>query len=263
MAGSAIAAVVGGMASSAAGAAVVGTSLAAYGGVIAAGAGLAAGALTSKALGGSYAKGAAAGLGGYGIQSGYLDPLIGQLPAGVRGSVTGAFSSAGGGLQAAGQLYGLYQSQQSRKIAEQAQQQANPFGAYREGYAQQLQGLAANPASVTSLPGYQFGMDAGSQAIARRMAASGYAGSGNEAIALQRYGSQYAGQYLSAEQARLAQLAGANIAPNPYPGAAGQTSAMGDSQYFIERLLKTLGGSGAASSGAPAPAPASPATGGP
>lgn len=110
-------------------------------------------------------------------------------------------------------LYGLYSAEEQRRLARQASRMQDPFASQRAQYQKQLADLSANPNSVTNLPGYKFGMDQGTQAILRNQASTGYTGSGNEAIALQKYGQGYAGQYLQAEQARLAGLAGGNIQP--------------------------------------------------
>jgi len=100
--------------------------------------------------------------------------------------------------------YGLYNANQIRQQA----QGLDAMAPYRAGYAAQLAALQANPGSVTSLPGYQFGMDQGSQALQRAAAAQGYTGSGNAQIALQQYGQNYANQYLQQQQQYLAGLAG-------------------------------------------------------
>ena len=100
--------------------------------------------------------------------------------------------------------YGLYNANQIRQQA----QRLDAMAPYRAGYAAQLAQLNANPGSVTSLPGYQFGMDQGSQALQRAAAAQGYTGSGNAQIALQQYGQNYANQYLQQQQQYLAALAG-------------------------------------------------------
>lgn len=171
-----------------------------------------------------------------GVQPGQPDPGTGSTfgqgggaPPANPGwlSQVGSFLNSPGaktlstGLNIGSGLYGLYQSKQMQDMARSAFTQSNPFGPYRQQYAEQLARLGANPSSITGYPGYQFGFDQGSQAVQRAMAAQGYLGSGNEAIALQRYGEEYAGQFLSAEEARLANLAGASIGPNYGPALQG------------------------------------------
>lgn len=115
-------------------------------------------------------------------------------------------------------LYGLYESGQQRNLAKDAIKASDPFGPYRQQYAQQLMALMADPSTITKDPGYQFQLDQGSQAVERFMASKGFLGSGNEGIALQQYGQDYASKYLNEKVNQLAGLAGANITPNPAPG---------------------------------------------
>lgn len=105
-------------------------------------------------------------------------------------------------------IYGLDQASKIRKQSNAIGNKPDPLDAWRQQYAQQLAALQANPGSVTNMPGYQFGMDQGSQALQRQMAQGGYTQSGNEKIALQNYGQKYSSDFLNNEMARLAQLSG-------------------------------------------------------
>lgn len=96
-----------------------------------------------------------------------------------KGAATGLNLAAGG--------YGLWNAAQMRKMAQQAQ---DPH--LRE-YQDRLNALTKDPSSVTSMPGYQFGLDEGRRAIQRSGAATG--SGGNEAIALARYTPAYAQQF--------------------------------------------------------------------
>ncbi len=132
----------------------------------------------------------------------------------LYGGGGGAASSGGGATnwmnniksatQLAGSAYGLYDSYQQRQKEKAAQAQ-------KQQYIDQMNRLSADPSAVTKLPGYQFGMDQGSQALNRQLAAQGLTGSGAQMQELQQFGQQYAGQYLSQEQQRLAGLAGMNF----------------------------------------------------
>lgn len=102
-------------------------------------------------------------------------------------------------------IYGLHQSRDMQKLAEQAMKTENPFGPYRDEYAQKLRGLYADPSSITKMPGYEAGI----QAVNRGLAKSGYLGSGNQMTALQKFG----GDFFNAEAERLAMLAGAKFPP--------------------------------------------------
>lgn len=115
--------------------------------------------------------------------------------------------STGVGLFQSGQgLYGLYAAQQQSKLAARAAASQDPFGPQRAQYQQQLAQLMSNPSGITSMPGYEAGM----QAVTRKMAAQGYLGSGNMMASLQQYG----GQFYNDAVARLTALSGANIGPS-------------------------------------------------
>jgi len=109
-------------------------------------------------------------------------------------------------------IYGMSQANRT----ERASRDADPMSGYRSQYAQQLSHLAANPNTITTMPGYA----AGQQAVERRLASQGYLGSGNMMQAMSNYG----GDFYNREVARLSQLA------TPSPGAiesrvAGQNAA--------------------------------------
>ena len=131
---------------------------------------------------------------------------------------------------------GMSEAERLRKLSEEAARGANPFGPYRDQYAQQLSQLTANPGSITSYPGYQFGLDQGLIGRQRALAAGGYSGSGNEAIELDKYAQGYGSQFLNTEQQRLAGLAGAGISPNYSASLVGQTGAAGLSSQAMASL---------------------------
>lgn len=196
-----------------------------------------------------------AGLTAAGSDAGMLgatSATTGGITAGGTAAGTAAGATAGGTTAAAApwyknfsnilalgsSVYGIMTAQQIKEMAAKAAAQQDPFAKQRAGYATQLAALDANPSSVTSLPGYKFGLEQGEQAISRRAAASGFSGSGNEAIALKQYDQMYAGQYLSSEQQRLAQLAGAQFAPT-----GGNTQLTGElgSADIMNRALASTG----------------------
>lgn len=206
-----------------------------------------AGGVASSAAGGSFGQGAKMGAIG-GAVSGFAGLAGVGAGAGSGGATGGLLGGTSGGLgSAASTAIGIYQAQQMQSMAKQAFKGSDPFGPYRSQYADQLSALSANPALLKNMPSYQWGMDQGTQAVSRRMAASGYAGSGNEAIELMKFGQGYAGQMLTGEQARLATLAGANIAPNYGPGLQGY--AMGMDQWG--RVLANMGYGAPAGGAAP------------
>lgn len=149
--------------------------------------------------------------------------------------------------------YGLSQAQQLSDLAAKLRTESDPFSPYRAGYAQQLQQLMANPSSVANTPGYQFGMDQGTQALMRSSAAGGYTGSGNEGIALTKFGQDYASQQYMAQIAQLAGLSGANINPASaanlqFQGATAglnlQGNALNTLGYGASQIGNAVGGSG-------------------
>lgn len=94
----------------------------------------------------------------------------------------------------------------------------DPYAPYRGQAAQQLQSLMSNPSSITQLPEYKAAM----QAASRLMAAQGYTGSGNAAVAAAQAGGTAYQQAFN----NLAMLSGANQNP-----AAGQAAANQQADY--------------------------------
>ena len=143
----------------------------------------------------------AAGGGGGAFAPGGPDILEILKKYGMQGkSPFGAAMSVGSGL------YGMKTSRDISKAAERAATMQDPFGPQRAQYQGQLSALMADPSKITTMPGYSAGL----QAVERKMASQGYLGSGNMMTALSEYG----GGFFDKEAARLATLAGANIAPS-------------------------------------------------
>jgi hypothetical protein len=151
------------------------------------------------------------------------DPWYRRL--GRFGEYLPSLKGAGNAVQVAGGAYGLYNAYQGRQAqkAQQKQQQA---------YYDQLNALRANPGQVTSLPGYQFNLNQGNEALARRMASMGYGSSGNLAIATQKYGQDYAAGVLGNEEQLLASQYGRATAP---------TQQMPDPTALALRSLSQMG----------------------
>lgn len=163
-----------------------------------------------------YGVGGTAGGTGAGSSAGFslFSPSTWGIGGGAAAGGGGGVGPLGTGLMLASGASGLLQSQQLKKLGSELASKQDPFGPYRNQYAQELAALSANPDSITSRPGFTFARDQGQQALMRASAARGKLGSGEEAIALQKYGQDYAGTYLQQEQNRLAQLAGAGFAPS-------------------------------------------------
>ena len=164
-----------------------------------------------------------------------------NLPSGMSSAMKGLGGSIGimpwgspGNLMSMGSgIYGMYQSEQLRKMAEMARTQADPWGASggRDLAGGQLQGLMRDPSSITKLPGYEAGL----QAVQRSMAAQGYQGSGNMMAAISKYGGDFYNKAIS----QLGELAGAGV----NPGTASQIGITGQigANDLASRSLATLG----------------------
>lgn len=74
-------------------------------------------------------------------------------------------------------------------------------------------------AGLSTRPGFQLGLDQGTQGLQRSLTSQGYLGSGNAQMQLSNYVQDYALRFLNQEQQRLAQLAGAGSATRPMSGA--------------------------------------------
>ncbi len=179
--------------------------------------------------GGATVSQSALGL-GTNLAPGYILPstgssLLGDLASGAGSSaLSGLGKLYGGGNLIGGlaQLYGAHVAQGNANALQQLVNQTNAFGPYRAGAAAQLNNLLQNPSSVTSLPGYQAGIEA----INRDAAAKGYFGSGNQEGALALYGNQVYNQQLG----QLANLSGATFNPASLIGglnSAGQSAMSG------------------------------------
>ncbi len=166
---------------------------------------------------------------------GGLEEMLKKL--GIKLPGGGMASNALGVLSA---LRGLQGDSRLQKLAEQAMRAPDtkvidPAGmGVRGPYLERLQQLYANPTSVTDLPGYKVGLDA----VARRSAASGYLGSGNEKVQLAEYGNKFWGDEVN----RLAGLAGMNFSPTVATGNAGAgISAASAGNDQASKALATLG----------------------
>lgn len=155
----------------------------------------------------------ALGSGAIGTGLGYLasDPgaalsLFGRgatslLSAGGGSTGTGAAS----GIGTMGNIFDIGKGVYGLNLARQLRDRSDPFAKYRGGYGERLAALEANPNSITTLPGYEAGLEA----TRRAAAAGGYAGSGNELAALAKYG----GDFFNQTAQRYAGLAGAGQSP--------------------------------------------------
>jgi hypothetical protein len=211
----------------------------------------------------SLVPGGLAGLGG-----------MGAAGAGLAGAA-GAAGAAGGGTAAAGGLTGalgtlgkyanvlapvigagtqMYTAGKALDAQQQATQQSNDLLRYmydttradnmpaldaRNSGLTQANALLQNPASITSQPGYQFGMNQGVKALENSAAARGMTYSGQQGKALTQFGQDYAGSKLDQSVNRLLQLSNAGSGGAAQIGnagtaygnnAAGNLSSLGDAR---------------------------------
>ena len=118
---------------------------------------------------------------------------------------------------------------------------ADPFAQYRPGYADQLNALMLNPELVTKLPGYQFNLRQGLDAMSAKQAQQGRLASGGALLEANAYGQNYAQNALKDYIGTLAQFSGATQAPG-----IGATSA---ANIGAANLGSTMGGINAVSQG--------------
>lgn len=122
-------------------------------------------------------------------------------------------------------------SQGAQNAANNAADRADPFGNYRDQFAQMLVNrfgsLTDNkfdPERITSDPAYQFALKSGTDAVNRGAAASGMFNSGNRLVELEKLGTGLASQFATQQQDRnwnqnmgilglLGNFSGANINP--------------------------------------------------
>ena len=144
-----------------------------------------------------------------------LGSIGGAVGSFFGGPIGGMVGGAIGGAMDGGPTQG--------QSASQAQSSANPLAPYQQGWAQQLNSLMQNPWGVTQSPGYQFGMQQGTQQLQRTMQATGQHQSGAEQMAMQKFGEGYAGQQFQQQYSNLANAATGNAVAGQtaYSGAAG------------------------------------------
>ena len=133
----------------------------------------------------------------------------------------------------------LSQQQAALGMAQQTQSE-------QEYYNSMLQALLSNPASVSTLPGFQFQLATGSQAVADQMASQGFGGSGNEATALATFGQGLASSFYGQQAAILSALSGVTAASSPSSdisaGAQSTSAATSATSLEAQLLSGTLGG---------------------
>lgn len=171
-------------------------------------------------------EGSSGGAGGFGLQD--LFERLKKMP----------WKAGAGGLDIMKSLYGLMQANKLQQMAKGMQASADPYGPYRAQAAGKLNNLMMDPSSLADTPGYQAGL----QAVQRGLAGSGYLGSGNEKVALLKYG----GDAYNQQVQQLAQLAGAQFSPAQaagigLQGVGGAMNLRGNVLNNLARNMYNLG----------------------
>ena len=146
----------------------------------------------------------------------------------------GQLASAAVGLYGNNQAVGAYQdaTNQANGLAQQqldySKELNAPLVGLRNSVLPQINALLSNPSSITSDPGYAFGLKQGADQLNNRAAASGSYYSGGQMKAAQRYGQDYAGTKLDQSLNRLTTVAGLGQvgANNAQQGMTNGTNAL-------------------------------------
>ena len=179
------------------------------------GADWAAGNTMPGLYGGGAAGGAAgAAVGGSGAASNFWTSL--GLPAGAGQAVGAVLPLVGTALQlgAAGRARGDLQASTDsannlqRDMFNTIRQDNMPALNARNSALGQIDALLKNPGSITSQPGYAFGLEQGQKTLNNGAASRGMTYSGQQGKALTQYGQDYAGTKLNDSVNRLSTLAG-------------------------------------------------------
>ena len=143
--------------------------------------------------------------------------------ASSSGSSLGDFFSGNGNVSDYGRLaqglIGLYTGNRATNAAQQGAQDQNalireamaknqPLIDTRDAALGKLNGLMADPSSITKDPGYQFWLNQGQSQIDNQQAARGGYYSGQQLKASQKFGQDYAGTKLDQSYNRLLGVAG-------------------------------------------------------
>jgi len=123
----------------------------------------------------------------------------------------------------------------------------------QQSFEKQLKALIANPSTFLSNPLFTSTLNLGLGTASRGMAASGMAGSGNEAAELEQYGQTFASGQLGAQESLLASLSGLSTTAagiNAASGGANTSAVPGITSGALNSLALALGiGSGSPGGG--------------
>lgn len=146
---------------------------------------------------------------------------------------------------------GAYSAYSSKKAGDKMAGLGRSQAERQSHYDAELRALMADPSRIYSDPGYQEAQRQGVQAIERSGTLQGFTGSGNAAIALQKFGQSFATDYLRQQQQLLASLSGAQFNPASAMSAGANADAQAFSQLgsTLASLGYTFGGGGGGGGG--------------
>lgn len=135
-------------------------------------------------------------------------------------------------------LQAVQQFNQAGDITDRAEGYAktlDPYGAYRDQAAKQLQALQADPSSVTATPGYQFNLSQGLGSVANRDNRSFGVGAGSTNPDMMNFASGLASKTYNDTVTQLQNEAGTSIGPQ----AAGTMLGQGLTQSVASQNAAT------------------------
>jgi hypothetical protein len=156
-----------------------------------------------------------------------------------------------------GQVINNLLGKNQTNVANQSLYQSNTVFGEQQGFEKQLQQLISDPSSVTKLPGYQFNLQQGEQAVARQFGPT--AGSGAEGIALTQYGANYANNAYATQVGVLSNLAGITSPVNPTSANSVAATGYADATKALDQIIAAMtfaagagtGGGGGGGGGGP------------
>jgi hypothetical protein len=166
------------------------------------------------------------------------------MPDAVTAAIGGGASILGSIITGKGQEAAAEAQIQAADAASQAQLQMYyqnradlaPWREAGESALGTIQNVLADPSQITTMPGYQFGMQQGTQALERGAAARGKQLSGAQLNALQTYGQNYAGTQLQNYLSPYFNLAGYGQTATAQTAQSGTQAAQGQANALVSAM---------------------------
>lgn len=153
----------------------------------------------------------------------------------IIGDIFGAVSQADSAEDAAHQQYiaAAQANELQRYMYDTTRKDFKPYRVAGRQALGDMQDLMQNPRSIRNDPGYQFGLNEGTNALENSASANGMTYSGQQAKALQTFGNNYANTKLNETYNRLAGIAGVGQQATGSVANAGQNYANQSGQNMI------------------------------